>query len=119
MYSLGIEIGSITAKAVILDVENYSIVGSNLMPSGYNTKDTAKKLVSDLLSQVDLSLDDISYTISTGYSRKNVDFSTQQVTEITCQAKGIYFLFFSQRLEQLLTLEGKILRPLRLIVKVI
>lgn len=93
LYSLGIDIGSITAKAVVLEVDNNSIVGSVIMPTGYNTKETAQKLVTELLPQVNLNIGDIAYTISTGYSRKNVDFSSQQVTEITCQAKGIFFLF--------------------------
>lgn len=93
MYSLGIDIGSITAKAVILDVNTKAIVGSVIMPTGYNSKETSNKLVSTLLTKVDLKMDDIAYTVSTGYSRKNVDFSTHQVTEITCQAKGIFFLF--------------------------
>lgn len=97
MYSLGIDIGSITAKAIILDVKSNAIKGSVIMPTGYNSKETSNKLVSTLLSKVDLNMDDIAYTISTGYSRKNVDFSTQQVTEITCQATGIFFLFPNAR----------------------
>ncbi|MFV2015136.1 MAG: acyl-CoA dehydratase activase, partial [Candidatus Heimdallarchaeota archaeon] len=44
-----------------------------------------------------LNMDDIGYTVSTGYSRKNVDFSSQQITEITCQGKGIFFLFPNAR----------------------
>lgn len=93
MYSLGLDIGSITAKAVILDIEDNRIVGNLVMPSGYNTNETAKKLVDQLLEETKLNIEDIGYTVSTGYSRKNVDFSSQQVTEITCQAKGIFFLF--------------------------
>lgn len=97
MYSLGIDIGSITAKAVVLNIEDKSILGSLLIPSGYNTKETAKKLVDQLLVKLELNMEDIGYTVSTGYSRKNVDFSSQQITEITCQAKGIFFLFPNAR----------------------
>lgn len=97
MYSLGIDIGSITAKAVILDVKDKSVVGNLLMPTGFNTKETAKKLVDKLLKKLELNMENIAYTVSTGYSRKNVDFSSQQVTEITCQAKGIFFLFPNAR----------------------
>ena len=97
MYSLGIDIGSITAKAVVLNIEDKSILGSLLMPTGYNTKETAKKLVEKLLAKLSLNMDDIGYTVSTGYSRKNVDFSSQQITEITCQGKGIFFLFPNAR----------------------
>lgn len=97
MHSLGIDIGSITAKAVVLNIEDKSILGSLLIPSGYNTKETAKKLVDQLLVKLELNMEDIGYTVSTGYSRKNVDFSSQQITEITCQAKGIFFLFPNAR----------------------
>lgn len=97
MYTLGIDIGSITAKAVVLNIEDKSILGSLLIPSGYNTKETAKKLVDQLLVKLELNMEDIGYTVSTGYSRKNVDFSSQQITEITCQAKGIFFLFPNAR----------------------
>lgn len=93
LYSLGIDIGSITAKAVVLEVENKNIIASKIMPTGYNSRKTANKLVSDLLAKINLSMDDIDYTVSTGYSRKNIDYSSQQVTEITCQAKGVFFLF--------------------------
>jgi predicted CoA-substrate-specific enzyme activase len=93
VYCLGVDIGSITAKAVVLDSDNKSIVAWKIMPTGYNTKETANTLVTKLLQERDLDMSDIDYTISTGYSRKNVDFSTQQITEISCQAKGIYFLF--------------------------
>jgi predicted CoA-substrate-specific enzyme activase len=93
LYSLGIDIGSITAKAVILDAETKDICGTKIMLTGYNSKETANKLVSDLLTEMNLTMTDINYTVSTGYSRKNVDYSSQQVTEITCQAKGIFYLF--------------------------
>ncbi|MHA2091379.1 MAG: acyl-CoA dehydratase activase [Candidatus Kariarchaeaceae archaeon] len=93
MFCLGVDIGSITAKAVILDTETREIKGWDLLLSGYDTKETAKQLVDNLLQKLGIDLSEIDYTISTGYSRKNVDFSSQQITEISCQARGIHHLF--------------------------
>jgi predicted CoA-substrate-specific enzyme activase len=93
VYYLGVDIGSITAKAVLLQSDTKSVIAWKLMPTGYDTKETANILVAELLQENKLNMTDIDYTISTGYSRKNVDFSTQQITEISCQAKGMHFLF--------------------------
>ncbi|MHA2365251.1 MAG: acyl-CoA dehydratase activase [Candidatus Hodarchaeales archaeon] len=92
-FCLGVDIGSITAKAVLLNTKTRKIYGWMVLPSGYNTRDTANKLVTTLLEEKKLKMSDIKNTISTGYSRKNVDFSSQQITEISCQAKGIQNLF--------------------------
>ncbi len=97
MFTLGVDIGSISAKAVVLDIDTKNMEGWNIMPSGFNTKETAKILVGDLLKKLDITMAKVAMTISTGYSRKNVDFSTSQVTEISCQAKGIHFLFPTAR----------------------
>jgi predicted CoA-substrate-specific enzyme activase len=93
VYCLGIDIGSITAKAVLIDKESQEIKAWKVVPTGYDTQKTATELLRALCKEKAISQDDIGYTISTGYSRKNVDFSTSQVTEITCQAKGIFHLF--------------------------
>lgn len=90
---LGIDIGSITAKAVLLDSDSLDTKGWKILPSGYNTKETATVIVNGLLEEKGLNLSDIEEIVSTGYSRKNVEFSSQQTTEITCQASGIFFLF--------------------------
>jgi predicted CoA-substrate-specific enzyme activase len=93
---LGVDIGSITAKAVLLESSDLTNEGWKIIPSGYNTKETAKTLVDSLLKEKGLTRSDIEQIVSTGYSRKNVDFAphqTTQTTEITCQAKGIFFLF--------------------------
>ena len=96
-YCLGVDIGSISAKAVLMEVDSKKISSWTVLPTGFDTKKTANTLVEIIIEKTGIEIDDIIYTVSTGYSRKNVDFSTQQVTELSCQAKGIFHLFPNAR----------------------
>ncbi|MHA1166663.1 MAG: acyl-CoA dehydratase activase [Candidatus Hodarchaeales archaeon] len=93
-YCLGVDIGSITAKAVLLDSSNINeIVAWHIIPSGYDTKKTSVELVEYFAETKNIKLEDMKSIISTGYSRKNVVYATKQITEISCHARGIYHLF--------------------------
>lgn len=91
MYTVGIDIGALTAKSLVL--ENDKILGFTIIPSGSNSKETSEKVMDATLRRVDLSRNDISFTVATGYGRLNVPFANKQVTEISCHAKGAYYLF--------------------------
>ncbi|MCY3412845.1 MAG: 2-hydroxyglutaryl-CoA dehydratase [Candidatus Heimdallarchaeota archaeon] len=92
MYVLGIDIGSISAKAVAMN-ESKTVLAFEVLPSGYETNKTAHLLRDAICTKLGIISDDIAYSVTTGYSRKNVDFSDKQVTEISCQAKGVHYLF--------------------------
>lgn len=94
-YNVGIDIGSVTAKIVVLNSTNHEFVTSHVMPTGFDTKLTAEKLLNEVINNEDITEDKINFNsiVATGYSRKNVDFSKKQVTEISCQGKGINSLF--------------------------
>jgi predicted CoA-substrate-specific enzyme activase len=47
----------------------------------------------EALNKAHISLQAITYIVSTGYGRINVPFADKQLTEITCHAKGIASLF--------------------------
>ena len=47
----------------------------------------------EALKRADISFQEITYIVSTGYGRINVPFADKQFTEITCHAKGIISLF--------------------------
>jgi predicted CoA-substrate-specific enzyme activase len=91
----GVDIGSLTAKIVILESigknnsdfeQKYSFINR----VGYNPSGIADVLLDD--AKKSLKVDKIDYTISTGYGRKLVKFSDETVTEITCHATGAYFI---------------------------
>ena len=90
MLFAGIDIGSTAAKAVLMSEDKREIVARNLMPSGWNSRETAEKLLSWLVS-LGYSRDDIRI-IATGYGRVSVSYADSTLTEITCHGKGAAFL---------------------------
>lgn len=90
-YILGIDVGSGYTKAVIC--EGTVILSQYVMASGGNYKDTAKDTAEAALKKLNLSMNDISRTVTTGYGAGAVDFSDQTVSDIACHATGIHQLF--------------------------
>lgn len=89
MVSIGMDLGSVCAKAVAYDGE---IISRLIMPTGWNPKETGRELYERLLSGSGLKEEDITAVIATGYGRVSVPFASKKVTEITCHARGAAFL---------------------------
>jgi len=77
-------------KAVIL---NNGSIASVIGATGPEQRRLANKVMEEVLKKADISLQAITYIVSTGYGRINVPFADKQFTEITCHAKGIVHLF--------------------------
>jgi len=90
LYFAGIDIGSTMTKVVIL---KDGIITSIIGPTGPEHRRLANKVMEDALKKSNLTLDEIAYIVATGYGRINVPFSDKQITEITCHAKGVKYLF--------------------------
>ena len=90
MISLGIDIGSLTAKSVLFDGKE--MVEKHLIPVGYNSKKAGEKLLEELLQKAGIKREDIGKTVSTGYGRNSIDFADKAVTEIICHGKGVHLL---------------------------
>jgi predicted CoA-substrate-specific enzyme activase len=86
----GIDIGSSSAKAVIM--EDSGILSSSIIPTGPSSTETAQQVMEKALSN-GLSLEDVKYIVSTGYGRVNVPFAQKNITEISCHARGIVEVF--------------------------
>ena len=91
MITAGVDIGSLTGKALIL--EDGNIVSWSLLPTGANSSVSAKKAIDSALEEASLSLADIGYIVSTGYGRSVVPFAQRNITEISCHARGAHWLF--------------------------
>lgn len=96
MY-LGIDIGSVSANAVIVD-EQKKILGYSILPSGYDHHKTAVEIVKDVCRKSKIRAEEIQSVVGTGYGRKNIDGATKIVTEITCHAVGANYLFPNARM---------------------
>ena len=90
-WFMGIDIGSGTSKGVI--TEDGKLMAYHLLPSGANYRAAAQKLREELLAKAGLSPEDITNTIATGCGAGSVPFSSQQVTDIRCCARGISSIF--------------------------
>jgi predicted CoA-substrate-specific enzyme activase len=95
MKALGIDIGSLTTKAVIL---GDSILASSIIPSGDEADLSARAAVEDVLNRAGLSPNDDLYIVSTGVGGKSVSLSQQSKAIATCLARGIHYLYPSVRM---------------------
>jgi predicted CoA-substrate-specific enzyme activase len=94
MYA-GIDAGASATKAVVVNNEG-DIVSHAIVPSGINFKVSSEEALTKALKTFDLSLEDIVYTVSTGYGRALVNAKSTS-SEITCISRGIHRLFPSVR----------------------
>jgi predicted CoA-substrate-specific enzyme activase len=92
MIVAGVDIGSITTEALLLDKDK-GIVGYTIMESGANSRKAAEAAVAKVLAESGKDLSDVSYMISTGCGRKRAALAKESITEITCIAKGVNYLF--------------------------
>lgn len=90
MYTLGIDIGSSSSKAVILK-DGAELISSAVVQVGTGTSGPGR-VMEDVFKDIDLKPEDIDFTVATGYGRFSVENADKQISEITCHAKGIYYL---------------------------
>ena len=90
MITAGIDIGSITAKAAIL--EDGRILGSKVVFTGYNARQAGKNVFDDLLRELGMEASSIEKVVSTGYGRNSVECADKAITEIICHGAGAYYL---------------------------
>lgn len=88
-YFAGVDVGSATAKAVLVDA-NGMMRAHVVMPSGGNLSLAADKVLAAALEQVGAAAGDVAALVATGYGRDSVANKTKSVTEITCHAKGAH-----------------------------
>lgn len=89
MIVAGVDIGSRTAKALIMD--DSRIVSGSYLLTGPDSEETARKVLDEALRAGHLSFDRLQRVVATGYGRLNVPFA-KHVTEISCIARGAHWL---------------------------
>lgn len=91
MYSLGVDLGSTTAKAVVVDGAG-SVLSTRVVQMGAVSRRGAGAAIEAALTDAGLARDDIDTTIATGYGRRLVPDVDRALTEITCHARGVFAL---------------------------
>lgn len=87
-YFIGIDSGSTSTELIAID-KDLNIIKKVMIRTGASAGIGARKALEK--SGIDQS--DIAYIVATGYGRKNIDFADDNVTEITCHAKGAKHLY--------------------------
>lgn len=87
----GIDVGSATAKCVLVD-DAGSIRARIVAPSGGNLSAAAEKVLAAALEASGTARSDVAALVATGYGRENVPGKDKSVSEITCHARGAHSL---------------------------
>jgi predicted CoA-substrate-specific enzyme activase len=90
MITVGIDVGSITTKAAV--VEDGKLISDRVISTGYNAQDAGTKVYEDILNELGLKPSSVQRIISTGYGRNSVTIADKAVTEITCHAAGAVYM---------------------------
>jgi len=88
----GIDIGSVTTKAVVID-EREEIVAFSLIPTSYDRQKSGAEALNLALEKIQKSEKDIKYIVSTGYGRRAFTSADKVLPEIVCHARGTKLLF--------------------------
>ena len=92
IYFAGTDLGSTMTKVVIIDLKG-KIRAYIAGPTGAEHRRMVNRVMDEALKQANLSIEEITYIVATGYGRINVPFADRQITELTCHAKGIASMF--------------------------
>ena len=92
VYTAGIDSGSTSTDAVIMNADR-KILGRAIIPTGAGAVNTASRALETALNEAVLHKEDLSAIVSTGYGRTTIGIDgAEDVTEITCHAKGAVYL---------------------------
>jgi bzd-type benzoyl-CoA reductase Q subunit len=91
IVSAGVDVGSVSSQGVIMaDGKLYAYAN---MRTGYNSPQSAMDVINWAMEGTGLTLENIHYTVGTGYGRVKVPFSKKAITEIACHARGANFMY--------------------------
>lgn len=111
MYVLGIDSGSTSTNAVIMD-QARKIVAFSVVRTGAKSGESADRILKEVLDKASLKREDISWIVSTGYGRVSIDFADENVTEISCHGKGAHY--FNPKIRTILDIGGQDSKAIKL-----
>lgn len=91
LVTAGVDVGSTSSQAVIC-VDGQLYAYSN-MRTGSDSPSSAINAINWAMEGTGLTLQDIHFSVGTGYGRVNVPFANKAVTEIACHARGANFMY--------------------------
>jgi len=92
----GVDVGSATGKAVVM--ADGEIIGSHLIGATPRPQETARLVMEGAIERAGLpGIDRLDHVVCTGYGRLKVPFAQENVSEISCHARGAHWMAPSTR----------------------
>ena len=98
MLFIGCDLGSTTGKVVIMD-ESEKILGSSIVRSSRGPKKTMEHALAEAMQKAGINEVDRAtgfpkdaYVVATGYGRGSVENINEEISEISCHARGATYL---------------------------
>jgi len=92
MICAGVDVGSISAKAALFDSKAGRIVGTGYTLTGWSPRESGSAALHAALDAAHVGIDDVARIVGTGYGRIALPFANRTLTEISCHARGAFFL---------------------------
>lgn len=89
---MGVDVGSTASKCVIIK-DGTDIVATAVVSVGTGTSGPARVMKQALEQANFTAIDQLDGAIATGYGRNSLQEVPAQMSELSCHAKGAYFLF--------------------------
>ncbi len=90
MIVAGCDVGSLTAKAVVLNqtrILGYAVIDANTSPAH-----SAEEVLHKALALSQVGKNDIKHCVGTGYGREKIPFADRCISELVCHAKGAQWI---------------------------
>ena len=88
---VGVDIGSTTAKCVIVDENDKMLVFSHI-PTEYDRNVSGEKILKIALDEIGAAESDVAYLVSTGYGRKSFLRADMNIPEIIAHGLGTWHM---------------------------
>jgi predicted CoA-substrate-specific enzyme activase len=86
MISAGCDLGSRTAKAVVM--ADNDIIGQAVIPASARPGETAKAVIQAALDHAGLAMEAIETWAGTGYGKRHIPLAERTFSEIACHGRG-------------------------------
>ena len=95
MITAGIDCGSKNTKVVI--VKDGVVLSTASVLSGFDQEESAEQTLTSALEKAGIKREDIKHITATGAGMDAISFADDNVTTVTCDGRGTFFLFPSAR----------------------
>ncbi len=89
MIAAGCDVGSLTAKAVIMKGD--VVIATKIIRDRSTPVESARAVMSEALREAGLVFQNINFCCSTGYGRHSIPFALMNMSEISCHAMGAFW----------------------------